>query len=390
MLCKKCRKEILEGSLYCNYCGKKQVTTKRSVRRRPRGTGCIRYRPDCKNNPYIAFTPASAAGAGSRYLGSFPRAEQAQAALDRYFNDTHIDYSALTVAQIYSSWSEKHFETLSKSGAQSYKTAWNYLNDISSRRIAELKTADYQRCIDGCAEKFGREQCAKIKQLCSQLCKYSMQNDIIDKNYAEFIKLPKAYPKEKRIFSDEERAVLWEHSDDNKIRIILFLIYTGFRIGEAFTLLKENIDFKNGYIIGGIKTNAGKNRIVPFPKSIPEIEDFVKAWYNESDTIYLLNYDVSNFRKRQFYPALSDIGITPPPVVIKDKKSGKEKLIYDTSVTPHCCRHTFATISADCGIQPEKLQRIIGHAKYETTADVYNHSGQDRFSLCNEMAKLQK
>ena len=70
MLCKKCRKEISEGSLYCNFCGKKQETTKRKVRRRPRGAGCIRHRTDCRDNPYIAYTPATIGGAGERYLGA--------------------------------------------------------------------------------------------------------------------------------------------------------------------------------------------------------------------------------------------------------------------------------------------------------------------------------
>ena len=41
-------------------------------------------------------------------------------------------------------------------------------------------------------------------------------------------------------------------------------------------------------------------------------------------------------------------------------------------------------------MQPEKLQKIIGHAKYETTADIYNHSGQDRAALVQEMSKLKK
>ena len=389
MLCKKCKKEIPEGSIYCNFCGKKQETTKRQVRRRPRGTGCIRFRADCKNNPYVAYTPATASGAGAKYLGAYASAKLAQAALDKYFNSTHIDYNSMTVSQAYEDWSSKHFENLTKNGEQGYKTAWKYLDSIAGRKIAELKTADYQRCIDDCAKNFGRSQCAKIKQLCSQLCKFAMTNDIIDKNYAEFIILPKEEKTEKRIFTAEERENLWQHADDKRVQIILFMIYTGFRIGEVFTLKKADVNLKDGYIVGGIKTEAGKNRLVPLPNQIPEIKQFVTAWYNESPTDFLLNDNTSNFRKRKFYPALSELGIIPPPTITKPKK-GRAIKKYETDITPHCCRHTFATLSADCGVQPEKLQKIIGHAKYETTADVYNHSGQDSKSLIDEMSKLKK
>lgn len=389
MQCKKCKKGIPDGSVYCNFCGKKQETVKRKARRRPRGTGCIRYRSDCKNNPYIAFAPATSAGTSPKYLGAYPTSVQAQAALDKYFNNTHIDYSNMTVSQAYANWSEKHFDGLSKSGEQGYKTAWNYLESIAGRRISELKTADYQRCIDDCAKSFGRSQCAKIKQLCSQLCKYAMQNDMIDKNYAEFIALPKEEKTEKRIFTADERAKLWEHSNNKTIQIILFMIYTGFRIGEVFTLRKSGVNLKDNYIIGGIKTEAGKDRIVPLPAHIPEIKDFVIKWYAESTTELLLNDDVNNFRKRRFYPALAEAGIIPPPTIIPTKK-GRPTKKYDTDLTPHCCRHTFATLSADCGMQPEKLQKIIGHAKYETTADVYNHSGKDVQALIFEMSKLTK
>lgn len=231
MLCKKCRKEIPDGSIYCNYCGKKQETTKRKTRRRARGTGTIRYKPEYKNRPYVVFSPRTTSGTGEKYIGCFKTAAEAQAALDSYFNSTHIDHSSLTLAQAYENWSSEHFESLTKSGEQGYKTAWRYLDSIAGRKMSELKTADYQRCVNECAKRFSRSQCAKIKQLCSQLCKYAAQNDIIDKNYAEYITLPKEVKKEKRIFTTSELEMLWEHSSDRSVQVILFMIYTGFRIG---------------------------------------------------------------------------------------------------------------------------------------------------------------
>ncbi|MBR1528619.1 MAG: tyrosine-type recombinase/integrase [Oscillospiraceae bacterium] len=141
------------------------------------------------------------------------------------------------------------------------------------------------------------------------LCRFAMENDIIDKNYAEFIKLPKFQKKEKRIFSREEISTLWEHTDDLNVQMILIMIYTGFRIGEITSLTVENIHLDDGYIIGGEKTEAGRNRIVPIPLNIPEM-------------------------------------------------------------------------------QPENLQKIIGHANFQTTANTYIH--QDFETLKAEMAKIKK
>ena len=370
MNCVKCKRQIPEDSNYCLYCGKKQTVTKRKTRKRAKGTGTI-YRNNSYHRPWLAYAPSTLSGRNRVYVGSFATVAEAQTAIENYISQKAPDRYNYTLKQIYDEWSSIHFQTLTVSGEQGYKAAYLYLSDLHGRRIRELKTADYQKCIDACAEKFSRSQCEKVKQLCSQLCKYSMQNDIIDKNYAQFIKLPKAQKVEREIFTDEELALLWEHKDDECVQIILVLCYTGFRIGELFAVEKKNVHLSERFIVGGMKTEAGTDRTVPISDKIFE---FIFRWYNSSTNEKLINKDPSNFRKREFYPKLRELGM------IDSDPKAKPRL------TPHCTRHTFATLCQRAGIKPEELQKIIGHAKYETTADIYIH--EDVSALKSAIAKL--
>lgn len=383
MQCKKCRREIPEGSLYCNYCGRKQETAKRKKAKRAHSTGTVRVRGDCKKNPYIAYAPSTPNGAGRKYLGSYPSMAAAQQALESYAKGAYSELSGARVDKIYDLWSAKHFQTLSRSGEQSYKTAYKWLAPIKSAKMADIKTADLQRCIDACAAKFGRAQCEKVRQLCSQLCKFAMQNDVINKNYAEFVKLPREESKEKKIFSDEQIAKLWDCSADSRVQCILIMIYTGFRIGEICDIKRENVDLEGRYIIAGEKTEAGIDRFVPIQS---DIYPFVAALYEQSDgRDRLINLTVKAFRNNVFYAALAELGMIAQPTV--SEKTGK--LEYkDPAFTPHCTRHTFASLCVRSGMKPEHLKKIIGHAKYETTADIYVH--EDRAALSLAMGALKR
>lgn len=61
-----------------------------------------------------------------------------------------------------------------------------------------------------------------------------------------------------------------------------------------------------------------------------------------------------NFRRRNYYPLLDKLGI-------------KRK-------TPHATRHTYASHARKAGVPPEILQKILGHADYSTTANIYVHT----------------
>ena len=272
-----------------------------------------------------------------------------------------------TLGDIYRQWSEIHYKQVSKSAIDLYSAMWKRFSDIRDMPMRELRTAHIQEIVNRAKSKSTAEI---LKVLAVMLCKFAMENDILVKNYAEFVKIPKFEKKEKRIFTPEEIQILWENSDDKTVQIILVMIYTGFRIGEITALKVSDVNLESGYITGGEKTEAGRNRIIPIPPKIPEISEFIAGWISETETESLLNISVAQLRKN-FYKVIADLGL-----------ANGEKL------TPHSTRHTFASLSASAGMRAENLQKIIGHASYNTTAEVYIH--QDFEKLKEEMSKLKK
>ena len=89
--------------------------------------------------------------------------------------------------------------------------------------------------------------------------KYALKNDIADKDYAEFVELPKKEKSKKEAFSPADIVKLWEdYERGNSFNgYILIMIFTGMRYGEISTIQKRNVHLPEQYIVGGIKTEAG-------------------------------------------------------------------------------------------------------------------------------------
>ncbi len=383
MLCDKCKKEIPNGSAFCNHCGKKQgQPAKRRARKRPEGTGTICKDERNKVHPWKAYSPSSKYGTSRVYLGSFATYKEAQEAIEKYNREGRPELYGATLADIYKLWSEAHFRNVSASAVALYTSMWKRFKPIESIKIADLRTAHVQEIVNSATSKSSAEI---IKVMASMLCKYAMQNDIVQKNYAEFAKVPKFEKKEKIIFTPEQISTLWEHSDDKRVQTILFMIYTGLRIGELAALTVENVHLDEGYIICGEKTEAGKNRVVPLPQNIPELSDFLRSWIKSSSAKTAIGVSSRIIRDDYFYPALLELEIMQGRK--NDKKSG---YVFDNPdhLTPHSCRHTFASLCSAAGMRPEQLQKIIGHANFSTTADVYIHSDLEK--LQEAMSKIKK
>ena len=112
-----------------------------------------------------------------------------------------------------------------------------------------------------------------IVNLLHQVFRYAAEYDMIEKDYSQYIRITKANDDEAGIpFTKEEISLLWQNADAvPHTDTILILIYTGWRITELLTMQTSDLDLINWTMTGGIKTAAGKNRIVPIHSGIQSL-----------------------------------------------------------------------------------------------------------------------
>lgn len=347
--CIKCKAPLPENAVYCPMCGRKQIPDKRKALKRANGTGTVYKLSGRRRRPWVA--------ARSRViLGYYETKTEALNALEKLSGKSITELYNYTFEQVYNDWKEEHFRKLTKHGIDNYEQAYKFFAPLYARKFRGLKTADFQRIIDAYPEK-SYSTLSKYKQLATQMSKWAVREEIIQTNLADFVQLPPNVRKEKEIFTDEEIAKL-EANNSEAAKIVLMLIYTGMRIGELFSL--PLADYHGTYVIGGEKTEAGRNRVIPIR---PEGRSYFAYFANLATGELLLSgfeggKEPDGFRKRSYYPLLERLGI-------------KRK-------SPHSTRHTYASWAAKNGIAPETLQKILGHSKFSTTAEIYIHADTEQ------------
>lgn len=331
-----------------------------------------------RRKPWVAVTPAYIADGKivKKSIGTFATRTEAMAALEAYRHKSPEELQNMkkTLAQIWDDYKRTNkYKNISKSTQDCYNAAFNKLAALHKKEFAKLRTGDFQAVIDDFAEQ-GKSYSSlhDIKLICGLMSEYAAKNDIIGKNYARYIELPKKEESGKRALTDLEvqKIKIGVKNNIPYAEWLLILCYTGWRISELLNLTQFQYDRKEKTLTGGNKTEAGKNRIVPIH---PDIQPYVDKWANVGfDTIFCRK----EVQRDKDGNVISEKWVkTTPDYFRKHILPGLLKALdLDPSIKPHECRHTFVTNLQKNGANKAYIQRLVGHSSKDVTDKIYTHA----------------
>jgi len=201
--------------------------------------------------------------------------------------------------------------------------------------------------------------------------KYLMKEQIVEKNPATYLALPKI---RKKLPNFVEENNLHHLLDDGffeidfkgiRDKLIITLLYgTGIRLAEL--LLLKDSDFNTKMCLIKVLGKRKKERIIPYPASINLL---LEAYFNIRNTEVGLN--------------------TERLLVTEDGKQVYEKLIYRVVTnnlakvtllekkSPHVLRHSYATHLLNKGADLNAVKELLGHANLAAT-QIYTHTSFER------------
>lgn len=250
---------------------------------------------------------------------------------DKYKNPDKREFAEMTV---------KNVEVIMKK-----------LEPLYDRPISSLRLDDLQLMIDDLAPVAQN----RAKGIISGVFQYAMARDLVDKDYSAGLRLDQHDTKNGTPFSIEEIKKLWKMRDDPVAEMLLIMIYSGFRISAYESM---DVNLADRYFQGGVKTAAGRNRIVPIhPAILPLV------------------------RKR----------LRRDGCLIGNAHSYARKIktwCYDHRMnhTAHHTRHTFSMLCEKYGVRENDRKRLLGHSFKDVTNAVYGH--RDIEALRQEVLKI--
>lgn len=277
-------------------------------------------------------------------IGWYKTRTEAFNALVEYNKNPYDLDNQIVFKDLYDQWSQKHYPTIDERTANNYKNSMRYCQTLYNIKVPNIKIMNLQEIIDKCPKYSVRKQ---LRVFFNMIFKFAVKSQIVGPEYNNLkLEVGKAIKiHEKKPFTEEEIQILFDNVGKLEgVETVLMLSFSGMRIQELLDIETANTYIEDRYCIGGEKTEAGRNRVIPISK---KTLGFFEQYYNPENK-YLITMDGKPVTYNRYMRKIWN------PIM--------EKL--EMHHTPHECRH-FCITSLDKAEVPRRLtKRIVGHIDY--------------------------
>lgn len=339
------------------------VKKKRKGMKLPNGYGSITKMSGRRRKPWRVRVTSGWTPEGKQLyknVGTYATRAEAMDALAKWNVNPHSSAEqakreaiaqGMTFTDVYNAMLEYRGDDISDGMRALYRAGYNNLEPLHQLAFLGIKKPQLQDAFNACKKSIATKD--KMKVLVNAIYKYAVEHEITEKDYSKMIDMEaRKNAKDHEPFTEEEIAAIWAHADaDDTAKIILIQIYTGCRIEELLQLEKENVNVAEQYAIGGLKTEAGKDRIIPFhDRIVPLVEHF----YNQDRPFLFVNAKNNRLKYIPFYHAFN-----------------KRMEAWGMKHTTHDARRTAATRLHVADVPYSIIQQILGHASKDVTGKHY-------------------
>lgn len=293
------------------------------------------------------------------------------------FDNIHPDILDITFGDIFRPFLEYAKTKYSHTTSENYNSYFdNHLSKLSELKYEKVSTLDLETFITDIEQTHS----LSVAEMCLKIAKagvnYAMKHKLVKENKFNSVAKVKV-PKKPKFHLTEEQAryvlkccsEVYPYYHD----LILTLLGTGMREGEAFVLNKGAVDLGNQRILIDKQFTKGKLR------HIPKGHSQYRYIYLTDDVVDVLEARIKNITDDTMLVFPNNVGS-----YISDKnfreRVWKPLLVYaeiKDRVRIHDLRGTYADIALSRGASIKFVKNQLGHAKSQTTLDVYARNNTD-------------
>ena len=318
--------------------------------------------------------------------------KEAQKALNSMLRDADLGLLGNSQKQTLNEYLDVWLETIAKPRLQ-YRTFKDY-GDLLRRyvreslgkiKLSDLKAVHIQKLYGEMLERGLSPRIVRYTHATlSSALKEAVKLDILPRNVATLVQLPKTNPKEMDVLSKDETILFLKTLEGERLaNVFSFALASGMRCQEYLGLQWKDINFEQGtatvqravvwHRTGGgwhfsQPKTAKSRRTIPLPSSVMQELRKHRIWQNQER----LKLGAAWHQNNLVFP--SEIG-TPlnPPNLTRHFKRILKKAGIRTSIRLYDLRHTTATLLLSAGENPKVVSERLGHASIVLTLDTYSH-----------------